>query len=91
MLIQRLSDLLLKLGRTDTFMPLCSHQITSKVNSLLQSNYLVAGITKPTILAYCGTDSLVIQLHQGAQEGQAGSHWDSVPAIQVTQLLCHGV
>lgn len=75
-LIQKLSDLLLKLGRTDTSMPLCSHLTTSKVNSPLQSNYLVAGITKPMTLVYCETDSLVIQLHQGAQEGQAGSHWD---------------
>ena len=73
-LIQKLSDLLLKLGRTDTSMPLCNHRITSKVNSPLQSNYLVAGITKPTTLAYCETDSLAIQLHQGAQEGQAGTH-----------------
>lgn len=90
-LIQKLSDLLLKLGRTDIFMPLCSHRITSKVNSPLQSNYLVAGITKPMTLACCGTDSLVIQLYQEAREGQAGSHWDSVPAIQVARLLFHGV
>lgn len=52
MLIPRHSDLLLKLGRIDTSMPLCSHQITSKVNSLLQSNSPVAGIIKPTTLAY---------------------------------------
>ena len=64
MLIPRHSDLMLKLGRIDTSMPLCSHQTTSKVNSRLQSNYLVAGTTKPTILAYCGTDSLVMQSHQ---------------------------
>lgn len=90
-LIQKHSDLLLKLGRTDTFMPLCSHQITSKVDSPLQSNYLVAGITKPMTLACCRTDRLVIRLHQGAQEGQAGGHWGSVPAIQVARLLSHGV
>jgi hypothetical protein len=91
MLIQRHSDLLLKLGRTDTSMPLCSHQITFKVNSLLQSSSLVVGITSPMTPADCGTDILVIQLHQGAQEGQAGSHWDSVPAIQVAQLSSHDV
>ena len=90
MLIQKRSDLLRRLGLTNTSMLLCNHQITSRVDSPLQSNYLVAGITKPMTPAYCETDSLAIQL-QGVQEGQAGSHWDSVPATQAAQLSSHGV
>ena len=90
MLTRKHSDLLLKLGQTGTFMPLCNHRITSKVNSPPQSNYLVFGITKPMTPGCCGAESLAIQLHQGAQEGQAGSHWDSVPVIQVARLSFHG-
>jgi hypothetical protein len=52
MSIQKHSDLLRRLGLANTFMLLCSHQITSRVNSLPQSGYQVAGITKLTTQAY---------------------------------------
>ena len=52
MSIQKHSDLLRRLGLTNTFMRLCSHQITFRVNSLPQSNYQVAGITKLTTRAH---------------------------------------
>ena len=52
MSIQKHSDLLRRLGLTNTFMLLCSHQTTFRVNLLPQSSYLVAGITKLTTRAY---------------------------------------
>lgn len=91
---QKRSDLLRRLELTDMFMLHCSRQVTFRADSPLQSNCLVAGIIRPMTQVYCeiirGTASLVIKGRHGAQEGQAGSHWDSDPVIQAAQLFVQG-
>ena len=93
-LIQKRSDLRLRLGLTNIFMPHCSHRTTYKVDLPRQSSCLVAGIIKPTTRAHCERVAEIacrgVQLHHGAREGQAGSHWDLVPAIQAARLLFQG-